>query len=119
MISRRPASYFLQDILDVWEECLGFVAGMTFSEFDRDPKTKRAVERDIEIIGEAAGKIPQAIRQSAPEIPWAKMMGMRIRLAHVYFDVLNEVVYSTAQEELPALRQPLERLLNQSGTERI
>ena len=73
-----------------------------------------AVEREIEIIGEAAGKIPTVLRQAAPEISWQEMLAMRIRLAHIYFDVDPEYMWRTIQEDLPPLRQSLERLLNEA-----
>ena len=94
---------------------MGFVENMTFDEFLRDRKTMLAVEREIEIIGEAAGKIPPFLRQAAPEISWQEMLAMRIRLAHIYFNVNPEYVWSTVQEDLPPLRQSLERLLNEYG----
>ena len=113
MTSGRHYTLFLRDILNARDECLGFVEGMTFDEFRQDRKTMLAVEREIEIIGEAAGKIPSILREASPEIDWQEMLAMRIRLAHIYFDVNPEYVWSTVQDDLPPLRQSIQRLLNE------
>lgn len=93
---------------------MGFIEGMTFDEFRQDRKTMLAVEREIEIIGEAAGKIPSILREAAPEISWQDMLAMRIRLAHIYFDVNPAYVWATVSQDLPPLQQSIERLLEQS-----
>ena len=107
----RHYSLYLQDILGACEECLEFAAGVTFNEFIRDRKTMRAVERVLEIIGEASGKVPVSIRQSAPEIPWSLMIGMRIKLAHSFFNVEPYIVWEAARNDVPPLRQSIERLI--------
>ena len=109
----RHFTLFLQDMIDACDECPTFVEGMTFEEFDRDRKTKLAVERGIQIIGEAANNIPEHVQQSAPEVPWHRIIGMRNRLAHAFFNVNSEYVWSTVQEDLPPLRQSIQRLLNE------
>ena len=86
---------------------------MTFEEFDLDRKTKLAVVREIEIIGEAANNIPEYIRQTAPEVSWTRISGMRNRLAHEYFRVNYGVVWNTVQEYLPPLRNTISRLLEE------
>ena len=113
MRTHRHFTLFLQDIIGACDECFTFVEGMTFEEFDRDRKTKLAVEREIEIIGEAANNIPEHIQQSAPEIPWHRIIGMRNRLAHAFFNVNYGIVWTAVQEELPPLRQSIQRLLNE------
>ena len=102
---------FLQHILDACVECAGFVEGMSFAEFNQDPKTKRAVEWEIEIIGEAAGRIPAVVRAAAPDIPWPRVSGMRNRLAHGYFSINYVIVWNTVHGYLPPLRQAVARLL--------
>ena len=109
---RHPA-FFLGDILDACDECLSFVHGMTFEEFDLDRRTQLAVVKELEVIGEAARKLPPHIRQAAPEIPWEGITGMRNRLAHEYFRVNNETVWDTVHQHLPQLRQAVACLLNQ------
>ena len=84
---------------------------MTFEEFYRDRRTKLAVEREIEIIGEAANNIPEYVRETAPEVPWSKIAAMRNKLAHEFFDVHYGIVWSTVHEDLPPLRDSIGRIL--------
>lgn len=115
MTTQRHFTLFLQDMIDACDECPTFVECMTFEEFDRDRKTKLAVEREIEIIGEAANNLPEQVQQSAPEVPWHRIIGMRNRLAHAFFSVNHGVVWTAVQEELSPLRQSVERLLNEAS----
>ncbi|HEX5416486.1 MAG TPA: HepT-like ribonuclease domain-containing protein [Chloroflexota bacterium] len=62
-----------------------------------------AVVRCFEIIGEAAKRVPQSIRESNPGLPWKLMAGMRDRLVHNYVDVNHAVLWATFNEDLPAL----------------
>jgi len=63
-----------------------------------------ALVKEIEIIiGEAATQISPELRDSSPEIPWAKIKGMRNRLIHAYSDVNVELVWSTVISDLPPL----------------
>ena len=62
-----------------------------------------ALVRAIEVVGEAAGRVGEATRGAAADIPWGLIVPMRNRLIHAYFDVDNDVVWKAATEELPAL----------------
>lgn len=64
---------------------------------------RAAVERFIEIIGEAAGRTSAELRDAHPEIPWAEIVGMRNRLVHAYFDVDPDVLWDAASIEIPRL----------------
>ena len=66
----RTYEDYLADILDAVSKARQFVGGMTFEEFSADEKTAFAVVRALEIIGEAAKKIPPDIRARQPKIPW-------------------------------------------------
>jgi uncharacterized protein with HEPN domain len=72
-----------------------------------------ATVRALEIIGEAAKQIPDDVRMQASELPWRDMARMRDRLIHHYFSVDAEVVWRTVNDDLPALRSAVIRLLAQ------
>ena len=70
-----------------------------------------AVLREVEIIGEAAAKLSEETRKAHAEVPWAKIIGMRHRLVHAYFDVDLDRVWDTIDSDLPALVTLLRPLL--------
>jgi uncharacterized protein with HEPN domain len=72
---------------------------------------KLSFVRLLEIIGEAARGMSDEFRAQYPELPWKKMVGMRDRLIHGYYDVDIDVVWKTATEDLPGLVAELEQIL--------
>lgn len=100
-------------ILDEASEACKYTDGLSFDEFLRDGKTARAVIRSIEVIGEAASKISTEFRQEHPNIPWQKIIGMRNRLIHVYFDIDFNIVWQTVKENLPSLIVQLRTVLKE------
>jgi len=79
---KRELLDYVNDILDAVVEVEDFTKDMDFNEFAKDKKTTNAVIRSLEIIGEAAKKIPETLRKRYPNIPWKRMAGMRDKLIH-------------------------------------
>lgn len=94
---------YVEDIADAIQKARSFCSGMTFQSFAEDEKTIYAVLRAIEVIGEAAKKVPAEIRKKYPDIPWKDITGMRDKLAHDYFGVDLQTVWTTVQVDLPAV----------------
>jgi uncharacterized protein with HEPN domain len=111
---RNPADY-LADILEASGKISNFIAGLDSMQFAADEKTFYAVIRGLEIIGEAARKIPPSVRQKYPQIPWREITGMRDKLIHDYMGVNVTVVWKTVTEDLPALEPALRQMLNELG----
>lgn len=69
-----------------------------------------AVIRPLEIIGEAANRLPDHFTRKHSDIPWAQIIGMRNFLIHDYGRVNLELVWDTIQTDLPELKAKLEKL---------
>lgn len=97
------------------QKASAFVGGMTREAFDTDERTQFAVTRAIEILGEAATHVDDSTRAAHPEIAWQELAGTRTVLAHEYFRVDLDVVWSIVHDDLPALIQSLEAIVPPEG----
>jgi len=113
--SRDPA--YLWDMLDAASAISTFVAGSTFHDFQTDRMLRNAVERNMEIIGEAANRVSEKFQKAHPEIPWRNIVGQRNILIHEYGEVKNERIWVVAKERIPELVALLRPLLPQSVME--
>jgi uncharacterized protein with HEPN domain len=114
MIKREYLDY-VQDILNSINEIDSFVEGVDQDGFLEDKKTINAVIRSLEVIGEAAKKVPKEIREKYPSVPWKNMCAMRDKLVHEYFGIDDEIVWKVATEELPPLKPIIEQILENSN----
>lgn len=106
MTNQRNVLDYLTDIAAAIDAARSFVVGMTVEQFRADQRTVYAVTHALEIVGEAAKRIPEAIRARYPTVPWRLMAGMRDRLIHGYNTVDLDVLWKTVTEDLPST-QPL------------
>ena len=84
---RRDFSLYLDDILEAIHQIRTYLADQNEETFTKDRKTQDAVIRNLEIIGEAAGKLPEQMQKGESEIDWRKITGLRNILIHEYFGI--------------------------------
>jgi uncharacterized protein with HEPN domain len=105
----RDAGYLL-DMLQHAEGVMRAVEGRTLDDYVSDEDLRMAVERRIEIIGEAARRVSPRFQEAHPEIPWRRIVAQRNVLAHEYGEVQDDILWEVARTSLPelvALLQPL------------
>jgi len=116
-MKKRELGDYIQDIIESVEEVEEFTAGMTFNDFAEDKKTINAVVRSLEVIGEAAKKIPDNLRENHPQIPWKRMTGMRDKLIHEYFGIDLEIVWKVVENELPPIKPQIHKIMHEIDQE--
>lgn len=106
---RDPA--YLWDMLEASKEVDSMLDVYDLAAFLADRVMLRAIERGVEIIGEAARRVSTTYQKSHPEISWREIVGQRNILVHEYGQIDHELLYKTAKEDIPDLIIQIERLL--------
>jgi uncharacterized protein with HEPN domain len=102
----------LRHMRDAANPALDFVQGKARSDLDSEMMLAFAPIRAIEVIGEAATRLPAPLRDAHPEIAWGPIIGMRNRLVHGYYDVNLDILWGTVTTSLPPLIAALDAMLN-------
>ena len=108
--SNRDWRLYADDIIECCGKVSRYLGGMSYETFAADDRTRDAVTRNIEIIGEAAKNLPDEVIARAPEIEWRKIRGMRDVVAHGYFGLDQKVVWSVATTKLAELEAAVRKL---------
>ena len=105
-MDRRLYEY-LRQLKIAAQDSIQFVDGMSYTDFQADTKTQRAVTMNLVILGATAAKIEEHF----PEIAWTAIRGMRNRIVHEYFILNFETIWTTVEAELPRLMRQVESAL--------
>lgn len=108
---KRTWCDYIADILTAIQEVEDFTRAMGYENFAGDKKTVNAVVRSLEVMGEAAKRVPDAVRLQYPDVPWKRMTGMRDKLIHEYSGVDLEIVWTVVKTELPPVKPLIEHIL--------
>jgi uncharacterized protein with HEPN domain len=103
----RDLRLYLADIVDSIAKIEEYAKYVDEAAFQNNTQIQDAILRRLEIIGEAAKKIPRGFRQRHPQVPWRNMAGLRDVLIHEYFGVNLKRAWKVVKEDLPALKPAL------------
>ena len=112
MSSKSPELYLVH-ILDSIEAIESYATGLTYDEFLATENLQDAFCYRLAIIGEAAGKLPAEFKQSASEIPWSDVIGLRNVIVHEYMHLNLDIIWKTAIDDLPKLKRVVSGMLEQ------
>jgi uncharacterized protein with HEPN domain len=110
-MSERSTQLLIEDMQECLQKIFTYTEGLTREAFLADDLVIDAVLRNLEVIGEAASKLPDDFVDQHSSVEWHKIIGMRNRLIHAYFGVSTGIVWETIQHHLPILFDQLKALM--------
>lgn len=106
----REWRFYVDDMLGFAGKVMAYTSGLDQAGFVADGRTYDATLRNLELIAEAATRIPEAVRATHPEIPWRQIIATRNRLIHAYLGIDNDTLWSVIRDDVPNLHAALGRL---------
>lgn len=107
----RDDSVYLRHVLDACRRIQEYLEGVDRVQFEQNHQLQDGVIRQLEIIGEAVKHVSRGMRSIYPEIRWQGIAGMRDKLIHDYFGVDLEMIWLTAQDDIPVLNRQISSIL--------
>ncbi len=108
MSEERLWTFYIEDMIHFTEKAIAYCAGLNRTTFVTNTLVYDATLRNLELIGEAATRIPAPVREGYPDIPWRQVIATRNRLIHGYLGIDDDILWSIIRDDLP-------RLLDQLG----
>jgi len=99
----REWCFYIDDMIGFAEKILSYTEGLEQDSFIAHDLNYDATPRNLELIGEAATRMPYAVRLRYPEIPWRMVIATRNRLIHAYLGIDDDTVWSIIQDNIPEL----------------
>jgi uncharacterized protein with HEPN domain len=103
----------IEDMIEAIERIRRYTEGIDVHHFVADERTVDAVIRNLEILGEAAKRVPSTVAERHPDIPWSRMSEMRNILVHEYHSVDPTIVFDSVRHDLGPLLGPLRAVLSE------
>lgn len=113
----RHEKLYLTDIVEAAQAIERFIMGESFEEFEQNEMMNSAVLQKLTVIGEAASRLPKEFIARFPEIPWVDIIGFRNIAVHEYFAIRWDIAWVAASEEVPVLREQVEKILREEFAE--
>jgi len=114
-MSKRPIELLLNDINLAIDRIEQYIKNLSFDAFSEDQKSVDAVVRNLEIIGEAANRLPDEFKEKYSKIEWYKVVGLRHRIVHEYFGIDLEIIWQILHKDLPELKQKIMQILSEGS----
>ena len=111
MSEKRSSSLLLFDIYQSVEKIEEFTRGISFDQLLADERTKDAILRNLQVIGEASKNLPETLIADHPEVDWSGLAGVRDIVTHRYFRVDWHLLWTSVHEELPVLKIQIRNLM--------
>lgn len=112
-MSERAPHILIGDMLEAVKRIQAYTEGMSFDDFMQDRKTADAVLPNLQVLGEAANRVPEEVREQANDIEWQRIIRSRHIVVHHYFGIDYEIVWRIVEVHLPPLHASLEVLADQ------
>ena len=109
----RSQKQYLLDILEAMDDARSFIEDVTKEDLKDDRRTRYALQRAFEIIGEATKHLDRDLRTKYEDVPWDDMAGMRDMIVHEYFAVDLDIVWRTVRKDMPPVQQRLRNILEE------
>ncbi|MEI7649815.1 MAG: DUF86 domain-containing protein [Methanomicrobiales archaeon] len=110
MSEKRSSSLLVYDIYQSIEKIEEFIRGISFDQLMGDERTKDAILRNLQVIGEASKNLPESLIADHPEVDWSGLAGVRDIVTHRYFRVDWHLLWTSIHDELPVLKKQIRSL---------
>ncbi len=107
MSEKREWRFYLDDMIEFAEKVICYTDGFDQRRFVASGLNYDATIRNLELIGEAANHIPDAVQENNLQIPWRMIIATRHRLIHGYLGIDNDTVWSIIETDIPELLELL------------
>ena len=113
----RREQLYLQDILEACDMIQAFLTGLDAATFLASELHKAAILQKLTVIGEAAARLPQVFRDTHSQVEWRDIIAFRNIAVHAYFTVQWDIVWATANDDVPVLRRQVLEILQTENLE--
>ena len=113
MKKSRDLRMYLRDILESCDYIIEYIKNKDIKDFRSDTQVQDAAIRRFQIIGEAVKRVPMEFREQHPDVNWSDAAAFRDVLIHDYPEIMIDEVYFTAQNQLPAFRDQIQKVLDE------
>ena len=108
---RKDPNLLLRHILESIEALQKYLMGIDEAKYLSNMEKQDSAERRLQVIGEAIVQLPAEFKDGHPDVPWAKIAGLRNRLVHEYFDIDHKLIWNILDKSLPEFKNQIEKLL--------